>query len=168
EQRRDRQLVAAVAGPGRAVGLDDVLLRVHVAASDAPVLRHLVVHAQQVFTARRLVGHLARVVETGAAGEVGGREDVEDAQAGLIEAAGGNLTEDAAVLEAAPRIGRAAGKPALVVANVRERVAAGVDALREVARAFQGRRHARLMLARRIHAPFELLAEEEEQLLPFG
>ncbi len=55
ELHRRRQLVAAIAGPGRAVRLQDLLLRVHVPARHAPVVGDLVVHAEQVLTTRRAV-----------------------------------------------------------------------------------------------------------------
>ena len=108
EQRRRRELVAAVAGPGRPVGLQDVLVVVHVAAGDPPVVRRLEVHPQQVFTALRAVGILAREVEAAAAREVRRREDVQRVDARRVEAVRRNPPEDAAVLEAAAGIGRAA------------------------------------------------------------
>src|SRR5690606_41747302 len=55
EQHRRRQLVAAVARPRRAVRLQQVLGRLHVAAGDAPLVGRLVVEPQEVFTARRAV-----------------------------------------------------------------------------------------------------------------
>ena len=129
EQRRRRELVAAVAGPRRAIRLQDVFPVVHVAAGDPPTVRGLEVHAQQLFAALGAVRILAREVQAAAAGEIRRRENAERGQAGRIEPVLGNPAEDAAVLETAARVGRAARQSALVVTNVRVRVAAAVHAL---------------------------------------
>src|SRR4029079_19206889 len=150
---------------GRAVGLDDVFLRVHVAARDAPVVVQLVIHAQQVFTARRVVRRLADEVDARASGEVRRREHVERCDTGRVEPARRNAPENAAILEAAAGVGRAARQAGGVVPDVRERVAGAVDALREVSVPLELRRDARLALAAGLFATLVLLAEEEEQLL---
>ena len=132
EQRGRRELVAAVARPGRPVGLQDVLVVVHVAAGDPPVVRRLEVHPQQVFTALGAVGILALKVEAAAARVVRRREDVQRVDARCVEAVRRNPPEDAAVREAAAGIGGAAREARGGVADVRERVAAAVHALGEV------------------------------------
>src|SRR6185503_480622 len=134
-----RELVAAVAGPGRAVGLEYVFLGVHVAPGEPPLVRGLEVQPKEVLAARRAVRVLAREVDPAARGEVRRRVDVQDVEAGGVEAALRDAAQHAAVLEAAPRVRGRAGQARLVVTDVGEGVAAGVHALREVAAAFQGR-----------------------------
>ena len=57
------------------------------------------------------------------------RENAQSGQAGCIEPARGNPAEDAAVLETAARVGRAARQAGGVISNEGERIAAAVDAL---------------------------------------
>ena len=148
EEHRHREVVAAVAGPRGAVRLQDVFLVLHVTASDAPIVRRLEVHSEQVFAARRAVGVLARVVEAGAAREVRLRVNVESGDAGRVQPVRGDPAEHAAVSEAAAGVGGTTRKPGREIADVGERVAAGVDALGEVTPALEGRRHTALP-----HAP---------------
>src|SRR5213078_1852121 len=105
---------------------------------DPPLVRRLEVHAQQVFASRRLVGNLAGEVQAAAAREIRGRENVQRGEAGGV------------------------------ITDVRERTAAGVHALREVAAALECRRDACVMYRRRVGAALVFLAPEEEQLLLVG
>ena len=118
-----------------------------------------------------LVRRLAGEVEALAgAGEVHVRVDAEDRETGRIQPARRDAAQHAAVGEARALIGGVAlparvGLHQLIVADVRERVAAGVDALREVAAPLEGGRHAGPAVGIVLDAPLVLLAEEEEQLL---
>ena len=170
EEHVHRDLVAAVAGPGSAVRLGRVVLGVHVAAGDAPLVRGLEVQSDQVRTRCVTVRGLARVVDAAAGRVVRRGEEVESGEAGTIEAALGNPAQDAAVREARPLVARAAAPGRvrlceLIVADVGVRVAAVVDALREVPGPLEGGGHARRVLRRRAGALLELLAPEEEELL---
>ena len=89
----------------------------------------LEVHAQQLFAALRAVRILAREVQAAAAREVRLRENAQCGEAGRIEPVRGNPAEHAAVLETAARVGGAARQAAAEITNVRERIAAAVDAL---------------------------------------
>ena len=129
EERRGRELVAAIAGPRRPVGLQDVFPVVHVAAGDAPGAGRLEVHAQQLFAALRAVRILAGEVQAAAAREVRLRENVQRREAGRIEPVRGNPAEDPAVLETSARVGGAARQTGAEVTDVRERSAAAVNAL---------------------------------------
>src|SRR6185503_11940675 len=128
EERRRRQLVAAIAGPRRPVRLQDVFLVVHVAAGDPPRVRGLEVHAQQLFAALRAVRILAGEVQAAAEGGVRRRENAQRGKAGRVEAVRGNAAEDAAVLETSARVGGAARQAGGVITDIRERIAAAVDA----------------------------------------
>src|SRR5207248_7582077 len=71
-----------------------------------------------------------------------------------------------AVLEAAPRVGSAARKPVRIIADVRERLAAAVHALREIARPFESSWHCHANRAvGRGQSLLVLLAEKEEELI---
>ena len=126
--------------------------------------RGLEVHPEQILAPRRLVGHLAREVQAAATREVSGGKDVQRGETRSIQAVRRNPAEHAAVLETAGRVARTAWQPGGEVANVRERIAAAVDALGEVPLALERRRNGRLVERGRIRAPLKLLAPEEEQL----
>ena len=68
-------------------------------------------------------------VQAAAEGGVRRRENAQRGEAGRIEPVRGNPAEHAAVLETAARVGGAARQAAGVITNVRERIAAAVDAL---------------------------------------
>ena len=129
EERRGRELIAAVAGPRRPVRLRDVFPVLHVPAGHSPFVGWLEVHAQQIFTARRAVRDLAREVQAAAPREIRVGENTQRSEAGSVEPARGNPAEDAAVLETATRVGRAAWQAGGEITDIRERSAAAVDAL---------------------------------------
>ena len=127
-----------------------VVLRVHVAAGEAPVVRGLEV--QRGAGPRgaagcsgswlvKLMPLVRREVRVGV--DARGR-----CRPGLVEAALGDAAQHAAVLEAAARVGGGAGQARLVVTDVGERVAVVVDALREVAAPLEGGGDAALPLGR--------------------
>ena len=98
-------------------------------------------------------------------GQVRHRVLIEDVQADLIQAIGGNLAEHAAVGVARGAIGIAAGAGDPVVANERPRVAVVVRRRREVALPLGCGREAVTNHVVALLARLELLGEEEEQLV---
>src|SRR5205814_7943521 len=128
----------------------------------------LEVHAEQVLTSRPAVWNLAREVQSAAARKIWHREDGERREPRSIDPVRGNPAEDTAVLEAPACVGGAARQAGAEILDVRERVAAAVHALREIAAPLECGRHARLTHGRRIAAALEFLAPEKEHLSLVG
>ena len=151
-----------------AIGQHLVVLHFDVTAREAPVAVQVVVHAEQVLNlrlARRLLGD---VVEADARG-VRLRIDLQDIEAGAIEAAGRNAAEDTAVGETAGGVGGVAGLVRRVVADEGEQDARLVDGLREVAGTLKGGGDGDAgRSGGRIEAFLVLMAVEKEELLAVG
>ena len=121
-----------------AVGQHLIVLHFDVTARETPGTGDVIVHAEQVLNLRLAGGFLSDVVEADAGG-VGLRVDLQNVQAGVVEAAGRNAAEDATVGKTAGGVGGVAGLAAGVVADEGEQDARLVDGSGEVADAFEGR-----------------------------
>ena len=171
EEVRDRvvrQVRLEHEGP---VGKQAVALVVEDLAADAPRGGRIPVEAQEVLAlglAGRLLADVVEALVDRAVG-VGQRVQLQDVDADRVEPVLRDPAQHAAVLEAAARIGGAAGEAGRVVADVGEEVARVVTGLREVAGALEGGGDADALLRRlRIEPVLVLLAEEEEELRAVG
>ena len=164
----DRVLLLGVVEAGqRAVEHLVALNEARILRRGAQLLGWLVVDANRRLLRERLLGGPGELVVVGQAGAVDVRQRIEIQQvdAGLIEAVGGNPAEHAAVVEAAGLAGRRARARQQRVLDVRKERAVVVVGLREIAGPFECRRHAVADDVVAAGARRVLVAVEEEQLV---